>query len=438
MYQKIFDSKKITIDEALDIVKPNDEIVSAMASAEPKMFFKHLHERSKRLKNVNVINCLPMEAYPYYMEETYKDSFSMEGWFYSGAIRKAHLHGNISYIPNHLHLAGVKRLDLKRPDVFVGTASPMDKHGYLSLSLSATYEPLMIENAKTVIIEVNPNMPRTFGDTTIHISQIDYVVDVDYQVPEIIISEPNELDMKIGSIIAELVEDGSTLQLGIGGIPNAVTKALMNKKNLGIHTEMLTDGMVDLYNKGVLTGSEKGYFNNKMVATFAMGTKKLYDFIDDNPGVVIKDGFWVNNPYIIGKNKKMVSINTTIEVDLSGQCCSESIGHIQFSGTGGQADTAIGAQNSDGGKSIIALYSTAMVTNRETGKKERISKIVSRLRMGAYVTLSRNDVDYVVTEYGVASLRGTSMKERVIRLIDIAHPDYRDELLEDAKKYHMI
>jgi acyl-CoA hydrolase len=314
----------------------------------------------------------------------------------------------------------------------------MDKHGFLSLSLSATYEREIIEGADLVILEVNPNYPRTFGDTTIHISQIDNIVEVNYPVPELSNGEPDEKDKIIGKYIADLVEDGSTIQLGIGGIPNAVASQLVNKKDLGIHTEMFTDGMVDLFKVGAITGRKKTLLPEKMVATFALGSKKLYDFIDDNPGVQILNGKWVNDPYVIGKNYKMVSINTTLEIDLTGQCCSESIGHLQFSGTGGQADTAIGAQLSQMGKSIIALYSTANIRVPGSEGRKTISKIVPRLTHGAVVSLSRNDVDFVVTEYGVAPLRGTSVRDRVKKLINIAHPDFRDELLEEGKKLKLI
>lgn len=433
MFQTIYDSKKITVDEALDLVESNNNIVSALAGAEPSEFLSRLHERADKVNNVVVTTCLPMGKYEYFSDPKHIDSFRMDGWFYSAAMRKLHKNKNISYIPNHLHLSRTKRLCHIKPDIFVGTASSMDKHGYISLSLSATYELDMIKNADKVIIEVNPNMPRTFGDTNIHISDIDYVVNVDYEVLELPSTEPNDKDLQIGRIIANLIEDGSTLQLGIGGIPNAVAASLSDKKDLGIHTEMFTDGMVDLVKSGVITGKNKSLYPGKMVATFALGTKKLYDFIDDNPAVLIMEGKWVNDPYVIGKNTKMVSINTTLEVDLTGQCCSESIGSKQFSGTGGQADTAIGAQNSVGGKSIIALYSTAMVRQPDGTKKE-VSKIVPTLKEGAGVTLSRNDVDYVVTEYGCVSLRGTSIRDRVEKLISISHPKFREELKELADK----
>ena len=432
--RKIYSSKLITVEEAINKIKTDDNLVSALSAAEPMEILSKLHTIADKVKNVNVATCLPLGDYDYFINPQHKDSFLMEGWFYSPAIRKAHKNGNVSFIPNHLHLSAIKRNYHRKPNVFLGTGSSMDKHGYISLSLSATYEREMIENADVVILEVNPNMPRTFGDTIIHVNDIDYIVEVDYLVPGLGVVEPSEKDKIIGKYIADLVEDGSTIQLGIGGIPNAVAAELMNKKDLGIHTEMLTDGMVDLYEAGVITGKYKTLMPGKMVATFALGTQKLYDFIDDNPAVNIMRGSWVNDPYVIGKNYKMVSINTTLEIDLTGQCCSESIGHIQFSGTGGQADTAIGAQISKGGKSIIALYSTANVRVDGSDERKTISKIVTRLAQGAAVSLSRNDVDFVVTEYGVASLRGTSIKDRVKALTEISHPDFRDQLREEAKQ----
>lgn len=432
--QEIYREKLITMEEALGKIKSNDNIVSALGAAEPMGILSRLHEIANRVQNVNITTCLPVGDYEYFVNPKYKDSFLMEGWFYSPAIRKAHKNGNVSFVPNHLHLAASKRISHRKPNVFVGSGSVMDKHGYISLSVSATYEREIIENADLVIIEINPNMPRTFGDTIINIKDVDYVVEANNPVQQLSIVEPSEKDKIIGKYIADLVEDGSTIQLGIGGIPNAVAAELMHKKDLGIHTEMLTDGMVDLYKAGVVTGKYKTLMPGKIVAAFALGTQKLYDFIDDNPAVNIMRGTWVNDPYVIGKNYKMVSINTTLEIDLTGQCSSESIGHTQFSGTGGQADTAIGAQISKGGKSIIALYSTTSVKVPGSDERKTISKIVTRLTQGAAVSLSRNDVDYVVTEYGVAALRGTSIRDRVNALIEIAHPDFREELRAEAKE----
>ena len=393
-----YKDKVITIEEALGLVKSNDMIVTGLGSAEAQLFMNNLHTIADRVENVTVTNCLPMSNGEFLKAE-YSRAFNVDGWFYSPPLRKAHLNGNIAFIPNHLHLAGLKRLAHVKPNIYVGSATRPDKHGYISLSLSNTYERRMIDEADIVILEVNPNYPRTFGDVEIHYSEIDYLVEADYVVPAIPDVLPGEKDMTIGKYIADMINDGDCIQLGIGGIPNAVAAALKDKKDLGIHTEMMTSGMVELAKLGVINGSKKTLHKGKIVCTFALGNKELYEFLDDNPSVLVMDGHYVNNPDTIAKNDNMVSINTTIEIDLTGQCCSESIGPVQFSGTGGQADTAIGAQKAKNGRSFIALYSTAFVKNKNTGEKEEISKIVPMLKQGAIVSLSRNDVDYVVTEY---------------------------------------
>lgn len=432
-----YKDKLITVESALELVQSNYHIVTGLGASEPQDFMNNLHNIANRVKNVTITNCLPMN-HGEFLKPEYRENFNVDGWFYSPTLRKAHLNGNISYIPNHLHLAGTKRLAHMKPNIYAGSASMPDKHGFLSLSLSNTYEKRMMEAADIVILEINPNYPRTFGDVEVHYSDVDYLIAANYEVPALPDVMSNEKDIKIGNLIAEYINDGDCIQLGIGGIPNAVTDALMSKKDLGVHTEMMTSGMVKLAKAGVINGKKKNLHKGKIVCTFALGNKELYEFLDDNTSIMFLDGHYVNDPYVIAQNDNMVSINTSIEVDLTGQCCSESIGPVQFSGTGGQADTAIGAQKSKNGKSFIALYSTAMVKNKETGEREETSKIVPMLKEGAYVTLSRNDVDYVVTEYGVASLRGTNIKERVKRLISIAHPKFRDELLEEAYRIGLI
>lgn len=432
-----YKDKLITVEGALELVQSNYHIVTGLGASEPQDFMNNLHNIASRVKNVTITNCLPMN-HGEFLKPEYRKNFNVDGWFYSPTLRKAHLNGNISYIPNHLHLAGTKRLAHIKPNIFAGSASMPDKHGFISLSLSNTYEKRMMEAADIVILEINPNYPRTFGDVEVHYSDIDYLIAANYEVPALPDVESNEKDIIIGNLIAEYINDGDCIQLGIGGIPNAVTAALMTKKDLGVHTEMMTSGMVKLAQAGIINGKRKNLHKGKIVCTFALGNKELYEFLDDNTSVLFLDGNYVNDPYVIAQNDNMISINTSIEIDLTGQCCSESIGPVQFSGTGGQVDTAIGAQKAKNGKSFIALYSTAMVKNKETGEREEISKIVPMLKEGAYVTLSRNDVDYVVTEYGVVSLRGTNIKERVERLISISHPKFRDELLEEAHKIGLI
>jgi len=431
-------AKTITIEQALALVKDNDYIVAGMCASEGREFFTRLHEISDRVKNIKVDNCLPLKNYEYMANENYKDIFEVNSWFFSSDLRRSFKNGNISFIPNQLHNAGVERIENEKPNIFIGNATPPNKEGYISLSLSNVYEKKMIEASDIVIIEINPLLPRTYGDLEVHESKIDYFVKIDSEVPILPDIEPNERDIKIGNFVAKHIHDGDCLQLGIGGIPNAVAAALINKKDLGVHTEMLTTGFMNLYKAGVITNKKKTLHPGKMVCAFAFGTRELYDFLNENKDILFLDGNYVNDPYVIGQNDNQVSINTTIEVDLTGQCCSESIGTLQFSGTGGQCDTATGAQRAVNGRSFITLYSTTMVRNKETGIKEEISKIVSTLKPGAAVSLSRNDVDYIVTEYGTVKLKGKSIKERVLLLISIAHPKFRDQLLKEAKEIGYI
>ena len=427
-----YQDKLITVQQAVDLVKSNDYIVTGLGCSTADAFFNHLHTAAGRLKDVLISTCLPMRDYPCFNDPVYKDSFLHDSWFYSAATRKAHKTGSTSFVPNCLHFAAHKRLAHRRPNIYVGAASMPDRHGYISLSCSNTYETHMIEAADITILEINPNYPRTFGDVNIHYSRIDHLILTEYDPPALPDVPPSVKDRVIGGLIAPYIHDGDCIQLGIGVMPNALAEALMDKKDLGIHTEMLTTNMMKLYMAGAVTGRRKQIQKGKMVCTFIMGSKELYEFAHDNPGVEVMAGSYVNDPYVIAQNDNMVSINSTMEVDLTGQCASESLGSVQFSGTGGQADTAVGAQNSKNGRSFICLYSTAMVKNPQTGEREEVSKIVPQLKPGAAVTLSRNDVDYIVTEYGVAWLRGTSIRERVDLLIGIAHPKFRDELRRQA------
>ncbi len=426
-----FKEKYISIEHALSLVKTGDVIVAGLGGADPKLFMGDLHTIADRVKDVTVTNCLPTHPSEIYQAQ-YADSFDVAGWFFAKQLRDAFPNGNTSYIPNNLHFAGTKRFQHARPTIFVGAASMPDKHGYISLSLSNVYEAQAMELADITILETNPNMPFTLGDAFVHVSEVDYLVAADYAPPILPDAPFNDKDKAIGDFIAGYVKDGDCIQLGIGGIPNAVAAALENKNDLGVHTEMLTSGLMRLAKMGVVTGKYKQDNKGKMVAAFALGVSELYEYLDYNPSIAMMRGSWVNDPYVICKNDNQISINTSLEVDLTGQCASESIGSRQFSGSGGQADTAIGAVKSKNGKSFIALYSTAMITDKQTGEKKEVSKIVPQLKQGAAVTLSRNDVDHVVTEYGVAELRGTTIKERVHRLIAIAHPKFREELLEQA------
>lgn len=421
---ELYQKKLISADDAVQKIASNDEIIVGDVASEPSALLGKLHQIKERVENVSVVMILPLGEYDFYMKQEMKGHFLLNSMFHGSGTRKAHELGTVSYNPTHLHHCLTKRMTVKKPAAFFGSVAPMDKNGYFCLSLGLTYEKEALENADLVVLEVNENMPRTHGDTLVHIRDVDFLVENNKPIPTLPPIEPTNKDKVIGRYIAELIEDGSTIQLGIGGISNAAALFLTGKKDLGVHTEMLSDSIVDLVEAGVVTGKRKTLWKDKIIATFIFGSKKIYDFVHANPSVELHRGSVVNDPYVIGQNFQMVSINTTLEVDLTGQCCSESIGPRQYSGTGGGADTAIGAQRAKGGKSIVALYSTA--------KNDTISSIVPALSSGASVTLSRNDVDYVVTEYGIAQLRGCNVRERVQKLIAVAHPDFRDKLQEDA------
>ncbi|MSS43335.1 4-hydroxybutyrate--acetyl-CoA CoA transferase [Anaerosalibacter bizertensis] len=435
-FKKIYKDKTVTVDEALRLIKSNDVIIAAQAAAEPMILLENLHKvKDNGVSGVQLQTCLPVGNYEVMKNPEYKDVVFNHGWYFTKALREAHKKGNATFTPQHAHIAVWKKLSgiKDRRVVLFCTCSPMDKHGYMSLSISNIYEKDLIDAGAYVICEVSPNYPRTFGDNIVHVSQVDAIVESNREVPEINITPYTDVDRKIGQNIAELVENGSTIQLGVGNIPNAVANELKVKRHLGIHTEMFTETMVDLIECGAVDNSQKGFYDGYSVCAFAFGSRKLYDFLDDNPTVLFKSGSWVNDPFQIKNNKKFTSINASLEIDLTGQCASESIGSIQYSGTGGQADTVIGSQRSEGGKSIIAMHSTYK-TKDELGNEKLHSKILPFLKQGSIVSLSRNDVDYVVTEYGVAWLRGLSVKDRVDALINIAHPDFRDWLRFEANK----
>lgn len=432
---KTYEEKIITAEDAVKLVKDGDHIVTGLGASEGRAFLSKLHLAD--VKDFYLSNCLPMGEYDY-MKDEYKNKTNVDGWFFAPSLRRAFKNGNTSYIPNNLHAAGKARFNHRRPNIYIGVCTPPDKHGYVSLSTGNTYERQAMALADIVILEANPKYPRTFGDVEVKVDDVDYFIEADYAPPMIPNTEPNEKDMKIGRYIADLIPDGACIQLGIGGIPNAVAKFLYEKKDLGIHTEMLTSEMARLAKAGVINGTKKTINKGKIVTTFIMGDEELYEFADDNPSILVMDGGYTNNPFIIAQNDNMYSINTAVEVDLSGQVCSESIGPKQISGTGGQSDTARGAVESNGGRSIIALYSTQTIKNKETGEVKVVSKIGASLTPGAAVTLHRSDVDLVVTEYGVADLRGCTVRERVQRLTAIAHPDFRQQLQEDALRLGIV
>jgi acyl-CoA hydrolase len=427
---KLYQSKLISTEQVADLIQSNSDIIVAQCASEPQGCMSKFHLAKDRVENVNVFSVLTLKAYEFYINPEMKGHFELCSWFHAQGSRQAINQGTgtVSYVPNMLHRAATDRLKVRRPHLFVGTCTPPDDKGFVSLSLGITYEKDILENATISVLEVNNQLPRTQGDTHVHLSEVDYFVEHHQTPPTLPSPEPDEEALRIGENIAALVEDGSTIQLGIGEIPNAAALSLKGKKNLGVHTEMLVDSMMELYEQGVITNKEKAVYNGKFVCTFAMGSEKMYQWLNNNPSVEFVRGKYANDPCLIRQNSKMVSINTCIMVDFTGQVASESIGTNQYSGTGGQTDTAVGAiEGFDGlGKSIIACRSTA--------KKGQISTIVPVFPEGTAVTLHRSHTDYIVTEWGSVRLTGLTVKERTKALISIAHPDFRSELTEQAKK----
>ncbi|MEW6697895.1 MAG: acetyl-CoA hydrolase/transferase family protein [Bacillota bacterium] len=422
-----YKAKNVSAAEAVKCIRPDNDVVIAFGVAETPVLLDAMVSRKDELQDVRIHQMIPMRPAKY-LQPGMEEHFTHVSWFTSGASRSGVQTGRFDIMPNYFYLSPRLFAEYIEVDVLMATVSPMDRYGFFSFGTSIDYTTTVAQKAKKIILVVNPNMPRTHGNTFIHVTQADFVVEDDAPLPELPAKEPGPEDMAIGHYVADLIEDGSTLQLGIGKIPNAVAKALLSKNNLGIHSEILTDGMVDLMEAGAVNNNAKSIHHGKALACAALGTKKLYDFINDNPMFELHPVSYTNNPNIIGKNIKMVSINATVEVDLLGQCASETIGPIQYSGTGGQVDFVRGAVQSPGGKAFIVLHST--VKNK--------SRIVPMFREGTVITTSKNDVDYIVTEYGVAKLSGRTLKQRAEALINIAHPDHRPELREAAKKMGLL
>ncbi len=424
-----YKSRLRSIDEAIKCIESGFDVVVGQCASEPQGTMARLHTLAPAVRDVRVFSVLTLKPYDFYMKPEMKGHFELASWFHAPGSRTALKAGTgtVTFVPNMLHRAASDRIHARPPEVFIGTCTPPDKHGFVSLSLGITYEKDILEKARFVILEVNPRLPRTLGDTHLHVSQVTWFVEHDQEVPSLPSPEPSETDLRIGAYIADLIDDGSTIQLGIGGIPNAAALALKGKKDLGVHTEMFVDSMMELYELGVITNRRKALKKDKFVTTFAFGSRRLYDWLDDNVAVEFQRGSWVNNPAIVAQNSRMVSINTCLSVDFTGQVASESIGTSQYSGTGGQSDTAQGAvAGFDGlGKSIIACYATA--------KNGAVSTIVPTLAEGSAVTLHRSFVDHVVTEHGVAKLRGRTVKERTLALIAVAAPEFREELKAKAR-----
>ncbi|PTX41647.1 acyl-CoA hydrolase [Christiangramia gaetbulicola] len=415
--------KIVSPQEAVSQVKSNQRVFLQGAAMTPNVLIDALCNRYKELKKVELIQ-IHTEGKALYTQPPYQDSFMTNSCFVGTNVRSAVNSNFGAYIPIFLSEIHVLfRRNILPLDFAFIQVSPPDKHGYCSLGVSVDITLPAIQNAKKVIAQINPNVPRTHGDGVIHIDKIDAAIEVDQPIHAHLLSEPTEIEKQIGKHVAELVEDGATLQMGIGGIPNVVLNNLTNHKRLGIHTEMFSDGILPLIEKGIITGEEKEIKTGKLVTCFAVGSPKLYDFVDDNPLVHFKEAAYTNDTSIIRKNPKVTAINSAIEIDLTGQVCADTIGKIQYSGVGGQMDFIRGASLSEGGKAIIAMPSVT---------KNGVSKIVPYLKEGAGVTTTRAHVHYIATEYGVVNLFGKNLKQRAEALISISHPDHREELSRQA------
>ena len=413
----------VTVEEAVASVQSNNKIFFQGAAMTPNLLIDSLCNRYQELSNVEIIQ-IHTHGNAKYLEEPYSKSFKLISCFVGDNVRKGVNTNNGDYIPIFLsEIHWLFRRNIYELDVAFIQVSPPDKHGYCSLGTSVDITLPAIQTAKKVIALVNPNVPRTHGDGIIHVRNIDYAVEVNTPIHESVSGIPSEIETKIGENVAGLIENGATLQMGIGNIPNAVLHNLTNHQRLGIHTEMFSDGVLPLIERGVITGEEKEIKTGKIVTCFAVGSQKLYDFIDDNPLVHFKEAGYTNDTSIIKRNPKVTAINSAIEIDLTGQVCADTIGQYQYSGVGGQMDFIRGASLSKGGKAIIAMPS---ITNKG------VSKITPFLKEGASVTTTRAHVHYVATEYGVVNLFGKSLKERAKALISIAHPNFREELEREA------
>lgn len=411
--------KELTAAQAANLVKSHSRIYMGGGAGFPQEIERALIARAGSLELVEVVHVLTFGGGEYLLPE-YARSFRHKALFIGQPARNAVNQGRADYVPVFLsEIPELFRNATLPLDIAFIQVTPPDKHGFCSYGVEVGVTKPAAEAAQLVVAEINTKMPKVLGDAFIHVDDIDYFVPVNYPLPEITRKLPTEDREKIGDLVAEMVPNGATLQTGIGVLPDAILAKLVDKKHLGIHSELFSDGVVDLVEKGVITNAAKNLHPGKIVAGFVFGTQRLYDFVDDNPMIELHPTDYVNDPFVISQNDRMVAINSAIQVDLSGQVCADSIGGNYYSGIGGQLDFFRGAARSKDGKAIVALPSTA---------KGGISRIVSRLDEGAGVVTTRGDVHYVVTEYGVASLHGKSVRERAVALVEIAHPDCREQL----------
>ena len=428
--QALYDSKRMMPTDAAGLVRDGDTVVVPTGVGEPPALLHALSARRHELRDVAVSQILPLRKFAYLDPDT-RANIRHDAYFFGGASRPGGQAGWVDYVPAYFsELPMLIDRGLLPAEVVVSLASPMDEHGYFSLSLAPDYTMAAIRRARVVLLEVNPNVPFANGDCLVHISQVAGLVESDEELFEVGLPEIGPVQQAIGKHVAELIDDGSTLQIGYGGIPDAVVMQLQHKRDLGIHTEMLGDGILSLIESGAVTNRRKTFMPGRTIATFALGSRRLYRSMHRNPGIEMHPVEFTNDPYLAARNDNLCAINATMQIDLIGQCGSETLGHLPYSGTGGQADFVRAANRSKGGKAFIVLPSTA--------KNGTVSRIAPVLSPGTHVTTSKNDINYVVTEYGVAQLRGKTAKQHAEALIGIAHPDFRGELREAARKMSLL
>ena len=428
--QDQYQQKRTTAAEAVRLVRDGDQIIVPTGAGEPPSLLTALSEQRRDFHDVKVSQILAIRKFDY-IDPATVEHVRHVAFFFGGATRAGGQAGWIDFIPNFFSEipAQIERGQIAA-DVVFSMASPMDAEGNFSLSLGADYTMAAVAKARSVLLEVNPHVPYAAGNCHVHISQVAALVESDEPVFEVGLPKIGPVQEAIGKYVADRIDDGSTLQIGYGGIPDAVVMQLTHKHDLGIHTEMIGDGIMTLVECGAVTNRRKNYLPGKMVATFALGSSKLYRYMDRNPALEIHPVDFTNDPALAGLNDNLITINATLQIDLLGQCGSESLGHAPFSGTGGQSDFVRAANRSRGGKAFIVLPSTA--------KNDSISRIVLSLSPGTHVSTSKNDIDYVVTEYGVAQLRGKSAKQRAQELLAIAHPNFRADLTEQARRMRLL
>ena len=424
-WKEIYSSRLVNVKEAVEHIHSGNKVVISHGVAEPSYIIDAMVANYKAYKDVEIIHMVPMGNCAYAgpgMEAHFKHN----ALFVGAKTRETIKSGHGDFTPIYFSKVPEILQQVLKPDVALIHVCPPDEHGYVSLGISIDYSKPGAQQAKTVIAQVNKNMPRTLGDSFMHVSEIDYFVEHDAALIELPSPKISDVEKAIGENCASLIKDGDCLQLGIGAIPDAVLLFLGDKKDLGIHSEMISDGVVEMVEKGVINNKRKNFHKGVSIVTFLMGTKRLYEYVHNNPAINMHPVNYVNDPYIAAQNDNLVSVNSCVQVDLLGQVSSETVGFTQISGVGGQVDFVRAASMSKGGRSIIAMASTAA--------KGTISKIVPILDEGAVVTTNRYDVQYIVTEYGIADLRYQNTKERARRLINIAHPKFREELKADFEK----